>query len=156
MKLEEIVTPPGVKLSSTRQFADQGLKMDVFSDLRINRVAQFLVNFDLPICRAALQNNMHEHLKKQNFDLVIIDLYSNCLKIVVDYIDTHVVQYSNWGFTSDTRIFYPFLPSLSCGAELEVICTTGRPSFARRLKNVISSFTYNRLLPQVIIVTTSH
>ena len=119
------------------------MKIDI-SNLGLAGILNFLVNFDLPVCRAALQNNMHEHLKRQNYDLVIIDLYSNCFKMVVDYMDTHVVQYSNWGFTSDTRVFYPFLPSLSCGPELGGVCTTGRPSFTRRLKNAVSSFVYNR------------
>ena len=135
-----------MKLSSIKQFADDGIKIDIFSDLSMSGVLEFIVNFDRPVCRIALQNNMHEHLKRQNYDLVIIDLFSNCFKIVVDYMETHVVQYSNWGFTSDSRVFYPFLPSLSCGAELEGVCTTGRPSFSQRLKNVVSAYVWNRLL----------
>ena len=140
VKLQEVKIPDGMKLTSVQTFVDMGWRLDFLSNMKLKDLVQFITDSEIPICEAALQNKMHISLKQENFDLIIIDIISVCLKILVDYIDTNVVQYSNYGFISDPVAFYPFIPSLTCGSELGVICSTQRPTFANRLKNVISVF----------------
>ena len=95
---------------------------------------------------------MHIHMKKEHFDLVVIDLYSTCLRILVDYLDTNVIQYSNYGLVSEyTHLFYPFIPSLTSGSELGAICTTQTPTFPNRLNNVLSAFGSRYLIMYPVI-----
>ena len=140
VKVQEVKIPDEMELTSVQTFVDMGWKPDLFSNMKLKDLVQFITNSEIPICESALQNQMHISLKQENFDLIIIDNISFCLKNLVDYIDTNVVQYSNYGFMSDPISFYPYIPSLTCGSELGEICSTQRPTFVNRLKNVISVY----------------
>ena len=136
VKLQEVKIPDDMQLTSI----DMGANPEFFSDMKLEELVQFLTDLEIPICECTLQNKMHIQLKKENFDLIIIDVINTCLKILVDYIDTNVIQYSNYGFTSDTDLFYPHIPSLACGSELGAICSMQRSTFLNRLKNVLLTF----------------
>ena len=153
VKLQEVKIAGDMQLTSIQTFVDKGVDFNLFSNMKIKDVVQFLTDMQIPICESALQNKMHVHLKKEHFDLIIIDFASSCLKIMVDYIDTNVIQYSNYGFTSDQNVFYPYMPSLTCGSELGAICSTQRPTFINRLKNVISVFVFSWFIKKPMMET---
>ena len=140
VKLQEVEIPDDMQLTSIQHFIDMGANLEFFSDMKLGELVKFLTDLEIPICESALQNKMHVKLKEENFDLIIIDMINICLKILVDYIDTNVIQYSNYGFTSDTDSFYPHIPSLACGSELGTICSMQRSTFFNRLKNVLITF----------------
>ena len=151
VKLEKIKIPNDVKLTPVQTTVKEGLKLDFFSKMKLSQLIEFLVDLEVPVCEIALKNRMHIKVKEQNFDLVIVDLYSVCLKILVEYIDSNVLQYSNFGFSSDySNLFYPFIPSLTCGSELGAICTTQRPTTLNRLKNVLSVFGAMQLIKYTV------
>ena len=143
VKLQEIKTPDDMQMNSIQTFVDKGLDFNFFSNMKIKDVVQFITGMQIPICESALQSKMHKSLKQENFDLIILDLAAACFKILVDYIDTNVVLYSNYGSTSDPYLFYPYIPSLTCGSELGAICSTQRPTFINRLKNVLSVYVFS-------------
>ena len=143
VKLQEIKTQDDMQMNSIQTFVDKGLDFNFFSNMKIKDVVRFITGMQIPICESALRNKMHESLKQENFDLIILDLTAACFKILVDYIDTNVVLYSNYGFNSDPDLFYPFITSLTCGSELGAICSTQRPTFVNRLKNVLSLYVFS-------------
>ena len=132
--LFEIPIPDGLQMTSIKELLDF---TDRLLEMGYNEIVNVLINVEKPMCELMLNSSLPLRLKESNFDLVIIDVFTACHKIIAEYLNTNVIQYSNYGQFADPYLFYPTIPSISCTQELGPLCTTEKPSFFNRLQRIV-------------------
>ena len=132
--LFEIPLPDGLKMTSIKELLDF---TDRLLEMSFNEIVNVLINVEKLMCEVMLNSTLPLRLKESNFDLVIIDVFTACHKIIAEYLNTNVIQYSNYGHFVDPYLFYPTIPSISCTQELGPLCTTEKPSFLNQLQRIV-------------------
>ena len=132
--LFEISLPDGLKMTSIKELLNF---RDRLLDMSFNEIVNVLINVEKPMCEVMLNSTLPFRLKESNFDLVILDVFTACHKIIAEYLNTNVIQYSNYGHFVDPHSFYPTIPSISCTQERGSLCTTEKPSFLNRLQRIV-------------------
>ena len=104
----------------------------------------------LEICESLLaRKDIMEYLKDEMFDILFVDYATICNRILVDYIDTATIVWSNFGMSIDDDLFFPILPSVIPGPVAGPLSSGGYSSemnFWQRLKNFADYMVYNHLL----------
>ena len=101
------------------------------------RLTDFGTSVVIPFCRALLiDRNFMKRLKEENFDLMIVDIFSECGRILRDYLDVPVILYSNFGFTPTSDIFFPILTSFVCN-PIAFVCNSDVMAFPQRVSNFL-------------------
>ena len=131
LKLYEFQLPKDYRLNNGLSIMKQ------MSILKLHQVVLRVVSHTKRICYYLFSSTVASELKQVGFDLVIVDTASSCMKLLADYLNTTVVQYSSWGFFGDHSLFYPNIPSVMCPPEFQRICIGDRPSFSIRLQLVM-------------------
>ena len=108
------------------------------SVFNLNWILSKLIEKSKRICTLLFGSDLPNNLKAENFDLVIVDVIDFCKKLLADYLNTTIVQYSTWGIFMDHHLFYPSIPSITCSPELQKQCLdAGIPSFLTRLEQAV-------------------
>ena len=145
--LFEIPIPDGLQMTSIKELLDF---TDRLLEISIYEIANILVNVEKPMCEILLNSTLPLRLKESNFDLVILDIASFCHKITAEYLNTSVIQYSNYGHSADPNLFYPTIPSISCTQELGPLCTAGKPLFMIRLLRIVTSWAIQNIMTPIL------
>ena len=103
------------------------------------RQAQRRGELQLPYCEALLRSaRLLQQLKRENFDLLIVDNLLDCGRIILDYFDIPTILYSNFGFPAQSDVIYPAITSFVCGA-MSFVCETDQLTFVERASNLVKT-----------------
>ena len=141
--LFEIPIPDGLQMTSIKELVDF---TDRLLGMSLHEIVNILINVEKPMCEILLNSTLPLRLKESNFDLVILDIASFCHKITAEYLNTSVIQYSNYGHSADPNLSYPTIPSISCTQELGPLCTAGKPSFMIRLLRIVINWAIQNIM----------
>jgi len=113
------------------EFPDQR-KFWVF-DSFLKSVTPFMVNH----CDQLFQHGtLLKKLKSAKYDILLVDSTDNCGLTFMDFLNVPSLLYSNFGFTLDTNVFFPYIPSWMCNADNQY-CLTDQMPFEERLLNFV-------------------
>ena len=99
LKLYEFQLPNDHRLNNGLSIMKQ------MSILKLHQVVSRVVSHTKRICYYFFSSTVALELKQVGFDLVIVDTASSCMKLLADYLNTTIVQYSSWGFFGDHSFF---------------------------------------------------
>ena len=147
VQLYEIEIPVGLAMTSIKELLDY---TDRMFEMGWHEIINVLVNVEKPMCEIMLNSTIPTQLGESNFDLVMVDVFSACHKITAEFLNTSIVQYSNYGYFAEPNLFYLRIPSISCTPELGPLCTTEKPSFLNRLLRVVITYVLDHMaLPAI-------
>ena len=147
--LLEKFTPEGISVltydllpgQKVRFITDEDV-LDEFRELHahalgILHMPDLFASIAVPFCDALLSNTtLIDIMKGGDFDVVIIDIFMYCGRILLDYLDIPGVLYSNFGFYPMDDVFYPTLTSFVCDPLIGV-CNKSSMTFVERTQNML-------------------
>ena len=146
--LFEIPIPDGLQMTSIKELLDF---TDRLLGMSLHEIVNIFIKVEKPMCEILLNSTLPLRLKESNFDLVILDIASFCHKITAEYLNTSVIQYSNYGHSADSNLFYPTIPSISCTQELGPLCIEGKPSFMIRLLRIVINWAIQNIMSPLLV-----
>ena len=108
-----------------------------FEGLAFMDFIEKLTKIELEFCDSLINNkNAMRSLADGHFDLMIIDLFSECGNIISSHLNLTLIVYQNFGFYSESDAFFPMLTSFTCHAS-GIACVRDDMTFMERVGNML-------------------
>ena len=108
-------------------------------------------DMEVKICNVLLENKiLLENLKDTKFDLILVDYFDDCGRILIAYLGVPHLVHKHMGFFLAPDVLYPTLPSFTCVSG-GLGCDTDLMSLSERMANFALNVLFNVFKDIVII-----
>lgn len=102
--------------------------------------SEFFLDFSLQFFKSLMnEEKLLEQLRKENFDLILGDLFDASNAVLASHLNVNLLLYQNHGFFPEFNAFYPILPGMNCVFQ-GMGCINDNMGFYDKLMNLYMSY----------------